>query len=79
MYFNPEPSHLLRWLFTRITWRKKRTEVGISQHLVKNTRVHLEIIKDGGIVSGQFARVWVILSRLSFLILEKEEMETNFF
>ena len=54
------------------------TVVTIYWYLVKIVETHLEIIKDGGIVFGQFPRLSVVFTWLPFLILDKKK-ETNFF
>ena len=43
-----ELSHLLHWLFARITRRKEKTEVVTFSYLVKIIGTHLETIIDGG-------------------------------
>ena len=47
--------------------------------MVKIVETHLEIIKDGGIVVGQFSRLSVIFIWLPFYILEKEKWKLIFF
>ena len=51
-----ELSHLLHWLFARITRRNEKTEVSHVFIFGENDRDHLETIKDGGFVFGQFSR-----------------------
>ena len=50
----------------------------MSWNLVKIIETLVEIIKDRGIVFGQFSRLLVILIRLPFCILDKEKMKTIF-
>ena len=61
-----------------MTRRKEKTKVIRSSYLVKIIGTHLETIKDGDIVFGQFSRLLVILTKLPFYILDKEKMEANF-
>ena len=57
-------SHILHQFLARMTRRKGKTDVITFSDLVKIPETHLETIKDGGIVFGQFSRFLFILTRL---------------